>query len=139
MIIPMRSLILVPMLLVPAAIAVAETSGASAAAGAYSADQAEKGSTQYAAHCASCHGAELKGSDAVPPLSGAQFGGNWKGGTAGDLAERIHTTMPMDNPGSLDAAAVAEVTAFILSKNGYPAGKTPLPTDPALQKNVKLD
>jgi mono/diheme cytochrome c family protein len=121
------------------AIAVAQAAGSGASAGVYTAAQATRGQAVYAARCAMCHGGDLGGQDVAPPLSGGTFGGNWKGQTAGALATRIRTTMPLDNPGSLGTAAAADVSAYILSKNGYPAGQSELPREPSLLEQVKID
>jgi len=59
------------------------------------------------------------------------FISNWSGQSLGDLFTRIHTTMPQNDPGSLNNAEVAQVLAYILSYNQIPAGATPLPTDDA--------
>jgi polar amino acid transport system substrate-binding protein len=47
--------------------------------------------------------------------------------------------MPFSNPGSLTPKEYADVTAFLLAANCYPAGSKPFPTtaSPALAK-VKL-
>lgn len=120
-------------------IAFAQAAGSTASSGAYTDAQAARGKAQYSAHCASCHGEDLAGADVAPPLSGGSFGGNWKGQTAGALATRIRTTMPLDNPGSLGTATVADVSAYILSKNGYPVGKTELPREVSLLQSIKID
>lgn len=120
-------------------IALSQGTGSAASSGVYSAAQAARGQTQYTAQCASCHGEDMGGVDVVPALSGSTFNGNWKGQTAGALATRIRTTMPLDKPGTLGLAATADVTAFILSKNGYPAGSTDLPRETSLLQSVKLD
>ncbi|MBU3078599.1 c-type cytochrome [Sphingomonas quercus] len=106
--------------------------------GAYSEAQAKRGEAQYTAHCASCHGDNLAGADVAPPLAGGGFLSNWSGQSAGDLFTRIKTTMPQDNPGSLGSAAVADVEAYILSKNGFPAGSTELPRDASLLGQTKI-
>jgi cytochrome c len=121
------------------AIAIAQAAGSSASAGVYTAAQAARGQTLYAARCAMCHGEDLGGQDVAPPLSGGTFSGNWKGQTAGALATRIRTTMPLDNPGSLGTAAAADASAYILSKNGYPAGAAELPREPSLLDKIKID
>jgi hypothetical protein len=38
----------------------------------------------------------------------------------------ISTQMPVNNPGSLSKNQYTQVLAFILAKNGYPAGSVPL-------------
>ena len=46
--------------------------------------------------------------------------------------------MPAGNPGSLSHDQYAQVMAFILSKNGYPAGATALDYNAALGSSVPL-
>jgi mono/diheme cytochrome c family protein len=111
----------------------------SASSGVYTAEQAVRGKVAFATHCASCHGATLTGGSAAPALTGKTFLYSWTGLTVGDLGDRIHTTMPADNPGSLDSKAVADVTAYILSMNRFPAGKAELPVDLPSEKTINLD
>ena len=106
--------------------------------GAFTEAQATRGQTQFTAHCATCHGDNLGGADLAPPLAGGGFLSNWTGQTAGDLFTRIKTTMPQDNPGGLGSATVADIEAYILSKNGFPAGSTELPRDASLLGQIKI-
>jgi hypothetical protein len=55
-----------------------------------------------------------------------------------DLATRIQTTMPANDPGSLNSQQVTEAIAYILSYNQFPAGSTPLPTDQAGQGQIAI-
>ena len=103
--------------------------------GVYTAAQADRGKALYGKQCASCHGAGLDGSGQAPPLTGADFKGDWNGQTADDLFEKMQTSMPADRPGQLSREQNADILAFLLSSNGFPAGQKELPTDaPALQK-----
>ena len=97
--------------------------------GVFTADQAAQGKALFEAKCAICHGAELNGAEMAPPLAGGVFLGNWAGQSAGDLFTRIHTTMPANDPGSLNNQQVTQVLAYILSFNQFPAGATALPSD----------
>jgi len=99
--------------------------------GVFSADQAATGKTLFDSKCAICHGADLNGGEMSPPLAGGAFVANWSGQTLGDLFTRIHTTMPANDPGSLSNAETAQVLAYILSFNQFPAGAAPLPSDDA--------
>ena len=99
--------------------------------GVFSADQAATGKALFDSKCAICHGAELNGGEMSPPLAGGAFLANWSGQALGDLFTRIHTTMPANDPGSLSNAETAQVLAYILSFNQFPAGATPLPSDDA--------
>ncbi len=94
--------------------------------GVYTAAQAAQGQTLYKQQCASCHGATLQGSGQNPALKGDAFLQNWMGMTAGDLYLKIQATMPATTPGSLKPVQVSQLIAYILTMNGYPAGKTEL-------------
>ena len=47
-------------------------------------------------------------------------------GTAAQLYDFISRQMPQNTPGSLSQRQYLDVTAYILSRNGFPAGNTPL-------------
>ena len=106
--------------------------------GVFTADQAAQGKAAFDNKCATCHGAELTGAEMAPPLAGGQFLGNWSGQAVGDLFVRIHTTMPANDPGSLNNAETASILAYILSFNKFPAGTTPLPSDDAALSAIAL-
>jgi S-disulfanyl-L-cysteine oxidoreductase SoxD len=99
--------------------------------GVFSADQATQGKAVFDNKCAICHGAEMSGGEMAPPLAGAAFVANWSGQTLGDLFTRIHSTMPANDPGSMNNAETAQVLAYILSFNQFPAGSEALPSDDA--------
>ena len=67
----------------------------------------------------------------TPPLLGGGFTSNWNDLTAGDLFERIRLTMPLDRPGKLTRQQNADVIAFVMRANAWPAGKSELPPDAA--------
>jgi S-disulfanyl-L-cysteine oxidoreductase SoxD len=97
--------------------------------GAYTADQATAGEAAYKADCASCHGAELEGSGRnTPPLVGEEFLAGWRELPVGDLFDKIQEAMPADKPGTLPRDRNAQILAFMMKRNGYPAGATALPT-----------
>jgi mono/diheme cytochrome c family protein len=102
--------------------------------GVYTAEQTRRGETAYLQTCASCHGTALEGGDMTPPLVGGAFTSNWNDLTVGDLFDRIRTTMPLDNPGRLSRTQTADVIAFVLKANNWPAGATELPADSALKQ-----
>jgi S-disulfanyl-L-cysteine oxidoreductase SoxD len=94
--------------------------------GVYTEDQAKRGAAVYAKDCAACHGADLNGGESAPPLVGGTFLSNWNTLTVGDLFERIRESMPQDNPGRLSRQQDADVLAFMLQANEFPAGKSEL-------------
>jgi len=105
--------------------------------GVYTEAQAKRGEAAYAKTCAGCHGPDLAGADTAPSLTGGEFNSGWGDLTLDDLFDRIKTTMPGDAPGSLTGEQCADILAFLLSKDGFPAGQTELATGPAL-KNIKF-
>lgn len=105
--------------------------------GVYTAEQAERGKNLYLAECVLCHGATLLGAEDGPPVTGEGFRMAWNGRTADELVERIRTTMPADGPGFLSRAQSTDMTAYIFSDNGFPAGETEMkPSLAALKKIV---
>ena len=118
--------------------AYAQGGGASVWGGSYSAEQATRGKATYDGVCAACHGPSLAGGDSAPALSGGSFLNNWNSTSAGDLFERIHTTMPASDPGSLSAKQVADVEAYIFQVNGFPAGQAALPSDQQVLAGIKI-
>ena len=118
--------------------AVAQAPGRSVWEGVYTTAQAATGKAAYEAKCLTCHGAEMNGAEMAPPLAGGVFLGNWGGQSVGDLATRIHTTMPASDPGSLSNQETADITAYILSFNQFPAGAAALPADPQLQTQITI-
>src|ERR1700735_3935575 len=88
--------------------------------GVYTDAQATRGQAMYKKVCASCHRETLEGSGAAPPLAGEDFAMDWAGQNLSDLFDRIQTTMPGDNPGSLAATENADLIAYILKVNKLP-------------------
>ncbi len=107
--------------------------------GVYTSAQAVRGDKSYAQNCASCHGTSLTGGESAPPLTGGEFSSNWYGLTLGDLFERIRTTMPADRPGRIGREQVADVLAYILSMNQFPAGLSELPGKTEILKQIRLE
>ena len=101
-------------------------------AGSYTAVQADTGAAMYTARCAVCHLASLQGSFEAPALAGDDFRTVWAGRPVADLLNVIATTMPPQAVGSLDPDEVAAVTAFLLRRNGVPAGPSRLDTSSAM-------
>jgi mono/diheme cytochrome c family protein len=111
----------------------------SVTAGVYSAPQANRGKTVYNDSCAKCHLDDLSGGATSPPLQGAEFLSNWKGKTLGALFDEVRMTMPFDSPGSLTPAQYADVLAYVLSANKYPAGDKELDKEPAPMQDIKIE
>jgi mono/diheme cytochrome c family protein len=90
----------------------------------YASGQATAGKAVYDASCASCHGAQLQGVSA-PPLVGKGF--SVSALTLSQFHQLVTTEMPFDNPGSLKPEQYADVIAYVLAANCYPAGSTAYP------------
>src|SRR5512141_2394206 len=95
---------------------------------AQTAQQIDAGRASYQTRCARCHGADLGGGEA-PQLSGDNFRASWGTRSASELVTYIQAGMPPDLAGTLSAAEVANLSAFILAANGAPAATSALGTD----------
>jgi mono/diheme cytochrome c family protein len=113
-------------------------SAAMASQGVYTAAQMAQGKSFYSDNCLQCHGGELDGVEDAPPLTGKLFISKWGGLPVGALHAFIDKNMPPGNGGALGAVSEAAVVAYILSKNYFPAGTTPLPADPAGLNNIAI-
>ena len=95
--------------------------------GVYTKEQAERGRELYATHCLACHGDSLEGNGPVKALTGPEFAANWNGISMGAMLDRTRTTMPLAKPGTLSRQQVADLLAFVLGANAFPAGEFELP------------
>jgi len=96
----------------------------------YTKDQADKGKADYEEHCALCHGDTLAGR-AGPALKGKHFANPAANFHVGDIFTIVSQNMPATQPASLDHQVYADIMAFLLQENGYPAGSKPLTFDDA--------
>lgn len=103
----------------------------------YTMAQAKAGAAIYATTCASCHGGNLQGVSA-PAIAGAEFQKTAVSNkyTVSIIRTIVTQNMPLSNPGSLTDPQYAQIMAYLLAENCYPAGAKPFPTDdtPALGK-----
>ena len=107
--------------------------------GVYTEDQAKRGEPMYRKECAACHGDTLTGGESAPPLTGGAFLANWNGLTMGDLFDRIRKTMPQSAPGRLTRQQDADILAFMLSVNKFPAGKLELYRQSEMLKEIRFE
>jgi cytochrome c len=117
--------------------------------GVYSLEQARRGEALYKQGCAACHGDNLEGdaktkrseklNRSMPPLSGDVFKGDWNGRPLSDLFDRIRKTMPRDDPGTISAKDDADILAYLLKFNGFPAGKKDLAADAESMTDITFD
>jgi mono/diheme cytochrome c family protein len=102
--------------------------------GVYTDDQAKRGEPLYYRDCSSCHGDKLQGDDNSPALAGTDFTADWNGLTLGKLFDKIRLTMPRDGPSQVSNPEKADILAYILSVNKFPAGKAELQQGDALKE-----
>ena len=112
---------------------------ASAPAVQFTRAQADAGAAVYAKSCASCHGSRLDDGLAVP-LAGSIFRQKWAkpDHTLDELHFVTRSTMPKNAGGTLAAADYLAVLAYILERNGYPAGDSALRGDRTQLAAVRL-
>jgi S-disulfanyl-L-cysteine oxidoreductase SoxD len=107
--------------------------------GVYTEEQAKRGEELYRKECASCHGDTLVGGGGAAPLTGGTFLSNWNGLTVGDLFDRIRKTMPQGSLGKLTKQQDADILAYLLSFNRFPAGKTELQKQVEFMKEIRFE
>jgi len=106
--------------------------------GVYTVEQARRGEQLYDKKCSSCHGTDLNGGLHAPALVGSAFTPNWDNMSLDDLFERMRTSMPEDDPGSLTRRQTADILAFMLQKGRYPEGTADLSTETEMLRTYKF-
>ena len=99
--------------------------------GVYSPEQLARGEKAYLGLCARCHGENLLGNDDAPALVDKDFLDHWYDKPLGKLVDLTWKKMPTDGPGRMNRKQSTDITTYLLSQNGYPAGTDDLPPDPA--------
>lgn len=105
----------------------------SAREGVYTAAQAARGQVLYSNQCALCHGEALDGAMG-PPLAGPLFLDIWSAMAVSELFDKILSTMPADAAGTLSRPQVADLIAYVLQANQFPAGSVELGSDAGLKQ-----
>ena len=105
--------------------------------GVYTTVQAGRGKLLSGEECARCHSESLGGGEAAPALAGEAFVARWQ--NAGELFEKIRTTMPTDSPGRLGRQEYIDILAYILSVNKFPAGAKELPKETAELNSIRIE
>ena len=97
--------------------------------GIYTDVQAARGKEVFIRACVECHSnqlGEMAGDGTAPSLLGETFSYRWTDYSIAGLFDTIRQTMPEAAPNSLGPAEYADVTAYLLKLNGYPAGASEL-------------
>jgi S-disulfanyl-L-cysteine oxidoreductase SoxD len=101
--------------------------------------QVERGKSIYLKNCQDCHGSTLdNGEFGGAPLRGSYFRQHWGAGDVSALFGYVNTLMPPDRPGQLSELSYVELTAFLLSSNGYAAGSEELTADQDAQRKMTM-
>jgi S-disulfanyl-L-cysteine oxidoreductase SoxD len=98
--------------------------------GVYSTSQAGRGQALFQSLCTTCH--------APDRFTGEEFVSAWSGKPIVELFKAVQT-MPEDNPGSLSAQQYADVMAYFLSLNKYPAGSDELKGDADALSSIQFE
>jgi len=98
--------------------------------GVFTAAQAERGKQNFlAGRCGGCHKLDLTG-ERGPALKGDDFLAHWENGSLATLFDKIRETMPPNGANEVTDDAKADIVAYLLQQNGYPAGKADLRVEP---------
>jgi mono/diheme cytochrome c family protein len=106
--------------------------------GIYNSAQVMRGQKAYNSLCARCHGETLGGGEDSPALVAEDFLKNWYGKSVGKLVEYTREEMPSDGPGQVTRRQSTDITAFVLSRNDYPAGEGELAADLELLNQILI-
>ena len=96
----------------------------------YTAAQAERGNKTFSDKCTACHEPSR--------FSGDTFHESWDDKPLKELWDIASGTMPEDNPGSLKQQEYADIIAYFLSLNDYPAGDAELQPGAAPMAAIKV-
>jgi mono/diheme cytochrome c family protein len=111
-----------------------QTGDKPAASLSYTEEQSTRGEAIYTKSCGFCHDDKSM----APLLQGETFVRNWSDKNAGALFDKIQVTMPLNEPGTLTGQQSADLVAYILKLNHFPAGQEVLPRDPAVLGALSL-
>ena len=101
--------------------------------GVYTKAQADGAKAQFDKICAECHPftvAEKKKIKDIP-LGDEPFFENWEGRALSEIVTTVVLTMPNDGSAVVSDEEALDLVAYILQKNGFPAGSSPLTTTTA--------
>lgn len=111
--------------------------GRSVLDGVYTEAQAQRGEVLAKAKCQACHGERLSG-DMGPPLAGSDFLANWNGKPASELFEKIRTTMPQGEEGTLTPNQTADLISYLFQLSKFPSGSAELSSDASALAQIQI-
>ena len=120
-----RAGIMIALLCAPFSAAASATTSGISLPTLFTSNEAVQGRSVFEHHCAVCHGEDLRGKIG-PALIGPSLGSTGNHTTVSIMFNVIAFEMPAGDPASLTKEDYAEVMAYILLRNGYPAGAHPL-------------
>jgi cbb3-type cytochrome c oxidase subunit III len=88
--------------------------------GVYSDPQAARGQAEYGSHCANCHRDDLSGYQNI--LKGDRFMAEYREASLYRLFDKMKTTMPRNEAGSLSDDTYVDILSYVLKANEFPAG-----------------
>lgn len=94
--------------------------------GVYTAEQAERGKEFFNTECSTCHSNTARGSSAAPGLIGYTLDSKYADQPLFAYWDYMRTNMPPGNAGWFTDQEYADITAYLLSLHGAPAGDTEL-------------
>jgi len=104
------------------------------AAPTYTEEQSARGEGIYTKACGPCH----EDKSLAPLLQGEPFAKNWSDKTVDALFNKILSTMPLQDPGTLTDQQSIDLVAYILKLNHFSAGQEALPKDAAALAAMSL-
>lgn len=107
--------------------------------GYFTQSQADRGRSLYEEHCASCHGATLRGGPHEPPLTQLGFFRTWGDRTFDVLVAYYSASMPFGTSTRLTESEYVLIGAYWLAFHDYPAGDVPLTSDPAQLRQIVIE
>jgi mono/diheme cytochrome c family protein len=105
--------------------------------GVYTDEQARRGEALAKSKCQACHGERLTG-DMGPPLAGSDFLSGWNGKPASDLFDKIRTTMPQGEEGTLSANQTADLLAYLFQLSKFPSGAVEIGSDASSLAQIQI-
>lgn len=96
--------------------------------GVYTKKQADAAKAQFDKICADCHPFTVADKKKLKDvlLGDEPFFENWEGRPLAEMITTIALTMPNDGSATVTEQEATDLVAYILLRNGFPAGTTPL-------------